>query len=85
MSLYPLPKMSPLCRTIESQGRSVRVQIYEGDPGKWLLEVVDEYGNSTVWEDQFDSDQAALEEAQHTIAQEGIGVLIGEPPSSDRT
>ncbi len=43
----------------------------------WLLEVVDEYGNSTVWDDPFDTEQEALDEAMNTIDEEGINALIG--------
>jgi len=42
---------------------------------------VDEYGNSTVWNDQFDTDQAALDEAKKVIREEGIEALIGPPPN----
>jgi len=71
--------MSPLCRSITSERQTVQVHIYQGDPGKWLLEVEDEFGNSTVWDDQFDTDQLAFDEAMRTIADEGIGSLIGAP------
>ena len=37
--------------------------------------------NSTVWDDLFATDQAALDEALRTIRDEGIESLIG-PPSS---
>ncbi len=53
---------SPLERRITERGVSVEVMIYrgEGDAG-WILEVVDHTGGSTVWDDAFASDQAALE------------------------
>lgn len=70
-------KKSPLCRDIEADGKSVRVEIYEDGAGAWLLEIVDEYNNSTCWGDSFASDQAALDEALDTVAQEGIDSLIG--------
>lgn len=79
MEIYPEPKYSPLRQSLEANGKSVRVEIYEGDPGKWILEVEDQYGNSTVWDDQFSTDQAALDEAQKTIAEDGIESLIGPP------
>ena len=55
------------------------IEIYEGDSGKWILEVVDKYGNSTVWDEQFSSDQAALDEAMKVIREEGIESLVGSP------
>lgn len=69
-------KGSPLSQSLTRDGKTVEVHIYEGDPGKWILEVVDQYNNSTVWEDQFESDQEALAIALETIDEEGIGSLI---------
>jgi len=69
-------KVSPLSQSLTRDGKTVEVHIYEGDPGKWILEVVDQYNNSTVWEDQFESDQEALAIALETIDEEGIGSLI---------
>lgn len=69
--------MSPLSRAVTSGADTVQVHIYQGDSGKWLLEVEDKFGNSTVWDDQFDTDQLALDEVMRTIADEGIGSLVG--------
>ncbi len=77
MEAIPEFVMSPLCRSVTREARTVEIHIYQGDPGKWLLEVVDEFGNSTVWNDQFDTDQLALDEVMSTIAEEGINSLIG--------
>jgi len=38
--------------------------------------VVDETGTSTVWDDLFPTDQAALDEALKTIREEGIGTFL---------
>ena len=70
-------KMSPLCRTIEKDGKSVRVEIFEDGEGGWLLEVYDQFNNSTAWEDPFETDQDALFEIEETIREEGIDCLIG--------
>jgi len=70
-------KMSPLCQSISSGGKNVQVDIYEDGNGKWILEVVDEFNNSTVWDEPFETDSAALTEAKKTILAEGIGTLIG--------
>jgi hypothetical protein len=72
-------KMSPLCQSLTRDGKTVRVEIHGDGVDKWLLEVVDEYGNSTVWDDPFDSEQAALDELLKTIDEEGMGSLIGLP------
>jgi uncharacterized protein len=52
---------------------SVEVLIYRGEEDTgWILEVVDHLGGSTVWDDPFATDEAALEEALSTIEAEGI-------------
>ena len=53
-------KMSPLSQTISSEGKTVQVDIYEDGNGGWILEVIDEFNNSTVWDDSFETDSAAL-------------------------
>ena len=58
-------------------GRFARIEIYEDGEGGWLLEVVDEFGNSTVWDDSFPTDSAALAEALNAIDTEGIASLVG--------
>jgi hypothetical protein len=70
-------KLSPLCRTIEQDGKIIRVEIYQDVDGNWLLEVYDEFNNSTAWEDAFESDQDALFEIEATVREEGIDCLIG--------
>ena len=69
--------MSPLCQSIERNGNSVDVEIYQDGEGKWILEVVDEFSNSTVWDDHFSTDQEALDEVVRTIDKDGIECLIG--------
>ena len=49
-----------------------RCPIYRPDDSKWTLEVVDSAGTSTVWDDQFDTDEAAHAEFRRCIAEEGI-------------
>ena len=70
-------EMSPLCQPLSADGKTVEVKIYRSEDSGWLLEVVDEYHNSTCWDDEFDTDAEALEEAKATIRDEGIGALIG--------
>jgi hypothetical protein len=68
------PKLiqSALSRTIRKDGTEVRIDIYRLETTDWSLEVVDETGTSTVWDDLFPTDQAALDEALKTIREEGI-------------
>lgn len=72
-------EMSPLCQELSDEGKTVQVDIYRGNGSDWHLEVVDASGNSTVWDDQFPTDQEALNEARATIRDEGINSLIGAP------
>ena len=67
---------SPLEQTYSADGHSVRIQIYRCIDSQWSLEVVDERGTSTVWDDLFETDKEALEEAFMTIETEGIGNFI---------
>lgn len=69
--------MSPLCQEISRDGEMVEVQIYGDGNGEWLLEVVDKYNNSTVWDDPFSTDAQAMQEVLDTIENEGIASLIG--------
>lgn len=77
---YPIH--SPLDQSVTRDGKSVQVEIYEDGEGGWLLEVVDEHGNSTVWDKPFQTDKEALDEALRTIDGEGIDSLIGVPSAS---
>jgi uncharacterized protein len=72
--------VSPLSQRVTRDGTAVEVEIYGNGKGAWLLEVVDEFGNSTVWDDSFPTDSAALAEALNVIDSEGIAAVIGSPP-----
>ena len=78
MNEEPKLEISPLSQQVSSGGRTVSVEIYrlEGE-SSWALEVVDDHNNSTVWDDTFETDSAALLEAKKTILAEGISSLIG--------
>ncbi|MFZ4540012.1 UPF0149 family protein [Propionivibrio sp.] len=73
------PNRSPLSQSVTRDGKTVSIEIYEDGAGGWLLEVVDEYGNSNLWESSFSTDGEALDEALKTIDEEGIESLIGLP------
>ncbi|OHD08965.1 MAG: hypothetical protein A2Z98_15775 [Spirochaetes bacterium GWB1_27_13] len=79
-------KYSPLSRKIKKEGKTVEIQIYYSDEdeskkGGWILEIVDQYWNSTVYSDLFDTDQKAFEQALNDIEKEGIDAFIGEKNS----
>jgi hypothetical protein len=78
----PEIEYSPLCEEVTRDGLTVRVQIYRlknGDSG-WSLEVIDQEGASTVWEDLFATDQGAFAEFSQTLETEGIQSFL-----TDRT
>ena len=70
-------EISPLSQSITADGKTIQVDIYRGDKGGWLLEVIDESNSSWVWDDEFDNDAAALDEVKRTIEADGIDSLIG--------
>ena len=72
------PLISPLSQTISSGGKTVRIDIISDDAGRWILEIVDEFCNSTVWRDLFDTDIDALIEAKRAILHDGISAYIGK-------
>jgi hypothetical protein len=64
---------SPLSGDVTRDGTTFRVQIYRiKDSGEgWSLEVVDQSGGSTVWQDTFDTPQDAYREFYKTLEEEG--------------
>jgi uncharacterized protein len=73
------PIHSPFSQSLTRDGKTVQIEIYEDGDGGWLLEVIDEHGNSTVWEEPFQTDKEALDEVLKDIGEEGIDSLIGVP------
>jgi hypothetical protein len=70
---------SDLCRTVTADGITVSVKIYRTahDP-KWALEVVHEARTATIWDDQFETVQDALEAFERSIAQEGMASFLDD-------
>jgi hypothetical protein len=67
---------SGLSREVQVDGSDLQIEIYRLEHRKyWTLEIIDEKGTSTVWDDSFGTDQEALDEAQKTILKEGIGAF----------
>ena len=64
--------ISSASRHIVEEGVPFEVDIYKLEGGEaWSLEVVTEDGTSIVWDDLFEDDQTAFEEALTTIRKEG--------------
>ena len=56
----------------QGDGR-VQIEIYRLEREEhWTLEVVADDGTSTVWDDTFATDQAALDEAIRAVNEEGV-------------
>ena len=74
------PKLiiSELSQELSSGGRTIKVEIYrlENDD-QWTLEIEDEFNNSTVWDETFETESAALTEAKKSILSEGVKTFIG--------
>jgi hypothetical protein len=68
---------SPLERTVARDAATLRILIYRGstDAG-WLLEIEDHLGGSTVWNEPFESDRAALDAAMLAIEEDGIESFV---------
>jgi uncharacterized protein len=82
-AFHPLA-LSPLATRITRDGISVDVHIYHADNSGhdgWVLEIVDASGTSTVWDDLFSTDGAALAEALDTISTHGIASVTGDAPA----
>ncbi len=75
---YPNIITSSLSKTIMIDGTPFQLEIYrlEDVPG-WSLEVIDEEGASTVWDETFETDEAAHNCLIETIQKEGIAAFKG--------
>lgn len=69
---------SPLQQTYSADGHTLSIQIYRSADSLWILEVVDEGGTSTVWDDPFETDKAALEAAFLAIETDGVASFVTE-------
>ena len=55
----------------------MKIYRLEHDP-QWALEVVNEEGTSTVWDDLFDTDDEAYEAFQLTVAEERMRAFLDD-------
>jgi hypothetical protein len=73
---------SPLNRYIIKDCVEIEICIYKGEPDTvWCLEVIDQFGNSTCWNDQFKTDQEAMDEVLAAIETDGIISFLGLDPN----
>ena len=77
MEKEPELEISPLSQPLSSGGRTVKIEIYRLKNEPWALEIEDEFGNSTVWDETFKTDHSALLEAKKSILKEQVTTYIG--------
>jgi hypothetical protein len=71
---------SKLSSFITQDGMTIEVCIYRGDAERtWQLEVVNQEGTSIVWDDRFETEQAAMDEVKGTIETEGMASFLSDP------
>lgn len=63
---------SPLTQTYSAEGHTLSIEIYRAAGEPWILEVVDELGTSTVWDEPFETDAAALAAAFAAFQEAGV-------------
>jgi hypothetical protein len=70
----PTSVLTGLSQITQIEGYEFKIEIYRlEDELTWALEMVDsEDGTSTVWDTQFETNQAALDEALNTISKSGL-------------
>ena len=66
---------SPLSQHVTRNGVTVRVDIYGDSDNRWILEVVDAENTSHVWDEHFETDQQALDEALRALDEEPLEFL----------
>lgn len=68
---------SGLSTTIREGGQDFRVEIFRLEhETAWTLEVVNDKGTSTVWDEPFATDREALDEMRRTLREEGIVAFL---------
>ena len=70
---------SGLSGTVTEQGITVEVHIIRlEDEPDWTLEVVNQSGTSTVWDDPFVTDDAAWAAFRRTVEEEGMRAFLAQ-------
>lgn len=81
MEFGPQPELieSSLCRSIEQAGVRLTINIVRlATERGWSLEVVNEHGTSTVWDNLFTTDRDADAAFRDVLAQEGVEAFLGK-------
>ena len=69
--------MSDLCADVEVDGHFLTVDIYKSDtdPG-WRLEVINEFGTSTGFDDPLLADGLAWQQFEKTVTEEALAAVL---------
>ncbi|MCB1746264.1 MAG: hypothetical protein H6977_10845 [Gammaproteobacteria bacterium] len=70
-------RLSVLSQRVTHGALSVCIEIVDDGEGGWLLEIIDDFDNATVWNGSFPDAQDALETGLRAIEEEGIEAFIG--------
>ena len=74
---HPDVVVSSLSKRLTDQDHYIDIQIYRlNDQNLWTLEVVDELGASTIWDEWFDTEEAALGKALRAVDAFGIDSFL---------
>jgi len=69
--------MSDLCADVEVDGHFLAVDIYKSDVDPdWILEVINEFGTSTVFDEPFLADGLAWQQFKKTVKEEGLAAFL---------
>jgi len=70
---------SGLCQRMTVEGHEIRIEIVKLESDTtWTLEVVNEKGASTVWNDPFDTDEDAMNMVKKVLVEEGISAFLDD-------
>ena len=69
---------SDITKEIEKDGLKITIEVYQSAGDGWILEIVDDGYNSTLWEDQFPTAKDALDAGMKAIEKKGIQAFIGD-------
>ncbi len=62
---------------ITRDGKTVRIDVYPDGEGAWVLEIVDQDWNSSVWDETFSTAEEAMRTGVEAIEKEGIDTFVG--------
>jgi hypothetical protein len=62
---------------ITRNGKTVRIDVYPDGEGAWVLEIVDQDWNSSVWDETFATAEEAMRTGVEAVEKGGIETFIG--------